>query len=114
MAILNVICILAVLAGLFFFFAAAIGLLRLPDFYTRMHAAGKGDTLSTLLFLTGLALYVNHDDFSFANLLVMAKILGICLFIMLTSPTSTHALMQAGYEEGIKPFTKDDPGKEPS
>jgi len=103
---LNAICILAILAGLFFFFGAVIGLVRFPDFYTRMHAAGKGDTLSTLLILAGFALYVNHHGFSVANVLVMGKILGICFFIMLTSPTSTHSLMQAGFEEGIKPFRK--------
>jgi len=45
------------LAGFFFFFAATVGLLRFPDFYCRLHATGKGDTLAVLLSLIGLSLY---------------------------------------------------------
>ena len=90
--------------GLLFFLGAAVGLFRFPDFYTRMHAAGKGDTLSSLLILLGFAL-ITFDDFSAAGWLLMVKIFGIVLFIMLTSPTSTHALMRAGFEDGIEPVT---------
>ena len=91
--------------GLLFFLGAAVGLYRFPDFYTRMHAAGKGDTLSSLLILLGFAL-ITFDDFSAAGWLLLLKIFGIVLFIMLTSPTSTHALMRAGFEDGIEPVTK--------
>jgi len=90
--------------GLLFFLGAAVGLFRFPDFYTRMHAAGKGDTLSSLLILLGFAL-ITFDDFSAAGWLLLLKIFGIVLFIMLTSPTSTHALMRAGFEDGIEPVT---------
>ncbi len=92
--------------GLLFFLGAAVGLYRFPDFYTRMHAAGKGDTLSSLLILAGFAL-LTLDEFSAAGWLLAVKVLGIVLFIMLTSPTSTHALMRAGYEDGIEPVTKE-------
>ena len=54
---INYLTITLMIAGLFFFFATTIGVLRFPDFYTRMHAAGKGDTLSSLLILVGLAIY---------------------------------------------------------
>ncbi|MBL63997.1 MAG: hypothetical protein CMI30_11390 [Opitutae bacterium] len=90
--------------GLLFFLGAAVGLFRFPDFYTRMHAAGKGDTLSSLLILLGFAL-ITFDDFSALGWLLLLKIFGIVLFIMLTSPTSTHALMRAGFEDGIEPVT---------
>ena len=90
--------------GLLFFLGAAVGLFRFPDFYTRMHAAGKGDTLSSFLILAGFAL-ITFDDFSAAGWLLLLKIFGIVLFIMLTSPTSTHALMRAGFEDGIEPVT---------
>tara|TARA_Y100000588_G_scaffold59644_1_gene58574 strand:- start:21522 stop:21935 length:414 start_codon:yes stop_codon:yes gene_type:complete len=90
--------------GLLFFLGAAVGLFRFPDFYTRMHAAGKGDTLSSLLILLGFAL-ITFDDFSAVGWLLLLKIFGIVLFIMLTSPTSTHALMRAGFEDGIEPVT---------
>ena len=93
--------------GLVFFLGAAVGLCRFPDFYTRMHAAGKGDTLSSLLILAGFAL-INLDEFSSVGWLLVVKVLGIVLFIMLTSPTSTHALMRAGYEDGVEPATGDD------
>jgi len=93
-----------IVVGLVFFFGCVVGLIRFPDFYTRMHAAGKGDTLSTMLILIGFALIAIHQEVSLGTLLVAAKILGICLFIMLTSPTSTHALMRAGYEDGIDPY----------
>ena len=97
-------------AGLFFFFGAAVGVVRFPDFYTRMHAAGKGDTLSTILMLLGAVLYILSDGLA-SEFPTAVKILTIALFIMLTSPTSTHALMQAGYDEGIKPFNKEEPSE---
>ena len=105
---MEVISVILILTGLFFFFGSVVGLVRFPDFYTRMHAAGKGDTLSTLLILSGFALYLFRDGVDVANVLVALKILAICAFILLTSPTSTHALMQAGYEEGVKPYGADD------
>ena len=103
--IAELVSITLILMGLLFFLGAVVGLLRFPDFYSRMHAAGKGDTLSTLLILLGfLAHYL--QDFSLPRLLVGAKILAICGFIAITSPTSTHALMRAGYDDGIKPWKK--------
>ena len=58
---INLFVIILTIAGLFFFFATTIGVLRFPDFYTRMHAAGKGDTLSSLFMLIGMALFqLNH------------------------------------------------------
>ena len=95
--------------GLLFFLGAAVGLYRFPDFYTRMHAAGKGDTMSSLLILVGFAL-ITFDDLSAVGYLLVVKVVAIALFIMLTSPTSTHALMRAGFEDGVEPVTKD---KEP-
>jgi len=109
---MEAICIVIILAGLLFFLGAVVGLLRFPDFYTRMHAAGKGDTLSTMLILLGFALYLFKDGVDLANILVALKIMAICAFIMLTSPTSTHALMQAGFEAGVKPVQAGDKEKE--
>ncbi len=103
--ILNVLSILFIVTGLFSFLGASVGVLRFPDFYTRMHAAGKGDSLSSLLILGGFALQQLHD-LSLGGLLVAIKILMIGAFIVLTSPTSTHALMEAGYDDGIKPWAK--------
>jgi len=113
MTIITIISSALIIAGMVFFFGASVGLLRFPDFYTRMHAAGKGDTLSSLLVLSGFAVYQLHDFHSFAQdwltLLVILKLLAISGFIFLTSPTSTHALMDAGWEDGIDPQLKNDP-----
>lgn len=110
-SIINIISIVLILAGLLFFLGSVVGVVRFPDFYTRMHAAGKGDTLSSLLVVMGFAVYhlgqIQWVDFAWADLLVVLKLLAICSFIMLTSPTATHALMNAGYEEGIEPLTQD-------
>ena len=107
--IINTISIALILAGLVFFFGSVVGVIRFPDFYTRMHAAGKGDTLSSFLVVMGFAVYhlgqIHWADLVWADLLVVIKLLAICVFIMLTSPTATHALMDAGYEDGIEPLT---------
>jgi len=93
-----------IVAGLVFFLGAVTGMVRFPDFYTRMHAAGKGDTLSSLLVILGFALYqLDAGDWDRGHWLVALKLVGICAFIMITSPTSTHALMNAGYEDGCVP-----------
>ena len=107
MIAIDILSVLLITLGLLFFSGAAVGLLRFPDFYTRMHAAGKGDSLSTPLILSGFALQLFHH-FQWLDLLVIGKILAIAVFIMVTSPTSTHALMDAGYEDGIEPLIAKD------
>ena len=93
--------------GLIFFLGSAVGMVRFPDFYTRMHAAGKGDTLSTMLMLGGFGL-VTMEDFSVGSWLLLIKILAVILFIYLTTPTSSHALMRAAFEDDEMPMTEDD------
>jgi multicomponent Na+:H+ antiporter subunit G len=104
---ITIISVILILAGIFFFLGAAVGLLRFPDFYVRMHAAGKGDTLSSLLVILGFAVYQLHDFDNFSEdwltLLVILKLLAVVLFIFLTSPTATSALMDAGWEDDVKP-----------
>ena len=87
--------------GLVFFLGTTIGLLRFPDFYTRMHAAGKGDTLSTVMILIGCICLVPMD------LLLAIKIFLIINFIFIGSPTATHAMMDAGNKAGAVPWRKD-------
>jgi len=101
---LNTIVIILLCTGVFFFLGTTVGLLRFPDFYTRMHAAGKGDTLSTVLILLGFALYNFHHP-SLAAFLTGFKIIFIVVLIFIASPTATHALMDAGYESEIDPWT---------
>lgn len=102
----NAITVMLLLAGFFFFFATTVGLLRFPDFYSRMHAAGKGDTLSSVLILSGLALY-NIHHLLLTDLLTALKIIFILVFIFIASPTATHAIINAGFESGVMPWTKE-------
>ena len=93
--------------GLIFFLGTSVGMIRFPDFYTRMHAAGKGDTLSTMLMLAGFGLVIT-EEFSVTSWLLLFKILGIVLFIFITTPTSSHALMRAAFEDDEMPLGEKD------
>ena len=75
---------------------AAVGVLRFPDFYTRMHAASVTDTLGALVLILGMA-------FLAPNGLIVLKLVLIGLFLVLTSPTSSHAIANAAYTAGLQP-----------
>jgi multicomponent Na+:H+ antiporter subunit G len=106
----SIIAVILILAGVVFFLGTAVGLIRLPDFYTRMHAAGKGDTLSSFLIVLGCAVYaIGHNDagyVTYLDILLALKLVLICFFIGVGSPTATHAIMDAGYESGIEHWRK--------
>ncbi len=93
------------IGGAFFFLIGTVGVLRFPDFYARLHAAGKCDTLAAILTLSGIALY-NLDDFTFGKLLVSFKVLAIIIFVFIASPTATHAITKAALLVGVKPWEK--------
>jgi multicomponent Na+:H+ antiporter subunit G len=99
MTILDFLSGVLLLAGCSLGVIGAIGLLRFPDFYTRMHAAGVTDTLCAGLFFGGLAI-------QFGFTLASAKLLLIFLFMLFTCPTSTHALAKAARHGGLQPWTK--------
>lgn len=81
-----------------------IGLVRLPDVFCRMHAAGMGDTLGLALILLGLALQTGSG-------ITLFKLLLILVFILFTSPTSTNALAKAALLGGVKPIERN-PGED--
>ena len=87
------------LSGAFFLLAGAIGLLRLPDFYTRLHAVGVCDTMGTGLVLAGLMLQSGLN-------LVTVKLLLIFYFIIFTGPTATHALAEAALHGRLNPVVE--------
>ena len=102
---IDILAILFVVLGFVAFFTATVGLLGFPDFYSRMHAAGKGDSYASLLMLIGLAIY-NFNHISVNDVLVSIKIIFISVFIFLVSPTATHAIVDARFEMGVRPWTK--------
>ncbi len=102
---MDIIVCLFLFAGLFFFTGGSVGILRFPDFYSRLHAAGKLDTLGSFSAIAALALF-NLHHFSLAALLTSVKILLIVVFVFLTSPTATHAIVDAGVRAGLAPWTK--------
>ncbi len=92
--------------GSIFVLIGALGLVRMPDFYTRMHAAGITDTLGADLILLGLMFQAGIS-------LVTVKLLLIGAFLFFTSPTSTHAIANAAYTAGLRASPMDDEGDAP-
>lgn len=86
----------AMALGLVFVLAGATGVMRLPDFYTRMHAAGVTDTLGAELIIMGLVLQAQDWQ-------TVAKLLLVGLLLFMTSPTATHAIANAAHRAGHKP-----------
>ena len=82
--------------GSVFLIIGGIGLLRLPDFYSRIHAAGITDTMGAALVLAGVMLQAGLS-------LATIKLAAILLFLLITSPTSSYALASAAMIAGIKP-----------
>ena len=106
MNLIDILSVILLCIGLFFIFGGAVGILRFPDFYSRLHPAGKLDTAGLLFTMAGMALYT-MQDLSLASILTAVKIMMIVVFVFLTSPTATHAIIDAGFTAGLKPWTKD-------
>lgn len=95
--ILEWIGVLLILVGSLMSVVSAFGIIRLPDIYTRSHAATKSSTLAVLLSLLGAFLYFwAHDGFFSIRIL-----LGI-LFVFLTAPVAGHLICRASYRSGVK------------
>ncbi len=95
-ALINISSFVFLLTGSFLCISGGVGILKFPDFYTRMHAVGVTETLATAMILIGLMLQ-NPDA------LVLLKLLFILLLTLLIGPTASHALAQAAIKNGLKP-----------
>lgn len=82
--------------GGFFVFVGGVGALRMPDLYTRMHAASVTDSIAPILIITGMILQAGLTLASF-------KLLAILVFLLLTGPTATNALASAALVSGKGP-----------
>ena len=95
----DVISWILLLSGSAFLFVGGLGALRMPSFYTRMHAASLTDTAGTILILTGVMLQAGLS-------LALIKLLAILIFLLLTGPTASYALANAALLSGMKPDAK--------
>lgn len=93
---MNWLTIILIVIGLFFLIVGSIGMLRLPDVFSRAHALSLTDSLGAFFVLAGLAV---HQGIS-ANLLKILVVLGL---IYLLNPVVTHATIRAAYRSGLRP-----------
>ncbi|HSL61885.1 MAG TPA: monovalent cation/H(+) antiporter subunit G [Desulfotignum sp.] len=103
--IINSLAIFFLVMGLIFFLGGAVGIIRMPDFYSRLHPAGKLDTLGIFAMVTGMVIY-NLHHLSLGTLLLSIKMFLIVFFVFLASPTATHAIVDAGMRAGLRPWTR--------
>ncbi len=101
---MDTIVIILLIIGLFFFLGGSVGIIRMPDFYSRLHPAGKLDTLGIFAMVAGLALY-NLHHFTFEAFLLSIKMFLIVFFVFLSSPTAAHSIVDAGMRAGLRHWT---------
>lgn len=105
---LDVASWLCFIVGGFYLIVGSIGMIRLPDFWARLHGAGIVDTLATELFILGMILQSGWS-------IITIKLVLIGVFLFFTSPTATHAVANAAWLAGVRPknMRSDDPMSTP-
>jgi len=96
-----------IFSGIFLCFTSVLGILRLPDVYTRIHAAGISDTYGIGLVIGGLILQTGFS-------LISIKLIFIILLMWYTSPLSSHSLLKAAYQSKLFPELKEEDSKSSS
>jgi len=104
---MDILAIAFLIIGLIFFTGGAVGIIRMPDFYSRLHPAGLLDTLGILAMVLGMLFYTLHH-FSMDTLIISLKMLLIVFFVFLSSPTATHSIVDAGMRAGLRHWKKKD------
>ncbi len=100
---LDVLSWISIISGLFFMIVGTVGVLRMPDVFTRLHAAGMTDTMGAGLLILGMCLQAGLG-------LVLVRLVIVYAFLMFTSPISTHALARAALAGGVEPYTVPEEG----
>lgn len=93
---LDILSWILLISGGVFGVMGGVGLIRFPDFYTRLHAAGVTDTLCALLIILGLIIQAGLS-------ILTVKLALILLFLMFTAPTASHALARSALVDGVAP-----------
>ena len=102
---MDIVVTFLLICGLIFFTGGAVGIIRFPDFYSRLHPAGKLDTMGLLFTMIALVLFKLHH-LSLGDLLTSLKIVLIMVFFFISSPTAVHGIVDAGVSAGLTPWTK--------
>jgi len=104
---LDILSWILLISGGVFGVMGGVGLIRFPDFYTRLHAAGVTDTLCALLIILGLIIQAGLS-------ILTVKLALILLFLMFTAPTASHALARSALVDGVAPQVDDCDKEKPS
>lgn len=99
---MTLVVALVLAVALFFHLVAALGVTRLPDFYTRLHAVSKAETVGSLFVILALVLHAGPT-------LLAGKLVFVAMFLFLANPTSTHAIARAAYRSGLRPWLRAEP-----
>lgn len=99
--VLDIVSWVLIVSGGLFCVIGGVGIIRLPDFYTRTHGASITDTLGAALMLAGLGVQT-LPHFMDGDWLILVKLMAIAAFLVITSPTSGHALVKAAYARGVR------------
>jgi multicomponent Na+:H+ antiporter subunit G len=124
MGVLEILGSVLMVAGCVLALTGSVGVLRLPDFYSRLHPAGKTDTLGQVLILSGLALFAGQQvlgallskdpavaDAWIGHVDILFKVLLLSLLLFVTAPTATHAIAKAArLDRETKIPVEGDPG----
>lgn len=94
---IDVLSWILLMSGSALLLIGGIGLIRFPDFYSRVQAAGLTDTLCSICILIGLMLQADSVPLA-------AKILFTLLFLLFTGPTAAHALAKTAHHDGLRPW----------
>lgn len=97
-AAVDVLSWVSIVGGLFFMIVGTFGILRLPDVFTRLHAAGMTDTMGAGFLILGMCLQAGLG-------LVLVRLVFVYAFLLFTSPIATHALARAALAGGVEPYT---------
>ena len=95
--LIEILSWLAMIGGIFFVLAGSIGLIRFPDFWSRLHASSIMDSAGVILFIVGMML---HSGFN----LITVKLAIIGVFLFITGPTASHAVANAAFISGSRPL----------
>ncbi|MBT3386488.1 MAG: sodium:proton antiporter [Desulfobacula sp.] len=102
---MAIIITIMLICGLIFFAGGSIGIIRFPDFYSRLHPAGKLDTGGLAITMSAFALYTILP-LTLTAIITSVKIILIVVFVFITSPTAIHSIVDAGVRAGLTPWKK--------